>query len=328
MIECSSLSKNFRRYGKAPGLLGSLKSFFHRSYDLVPAVSDFSVSIGEGEIVGLLGPNGAGKTTLMKMLTGIIAPSQGQVQVLGYAPFERAKNFRRSIALVMGQKSQLWWDIPAMDSFLLLQSYYQIPHHEFRETLDSLSTMLGVSSLLTTHVRKLSLGERMKMELMACLLHKPRMLFLDEPTIGLDVVAQRAVRDFLKDYQKRQGTTILLTSHYMADVEALCSRIVLILEGRKRFDGSKNEFEKILGNEKFVSVSFSAPVSENENFFSDLSPAWNSSRTHVELRMPEAAFQERTRLLFERYPVIDFATEKLPIERVMAELLTNSRLLR
>ena len=327
VIECNSLSKNFRRYDKAPGVWGAVRSFWDRQITLVPAVQDFSLRIQPGEIVGLLGPNGAGKTTLMKMLSGIIAPSAGEARVLGHVPFERSKDFRKRIALVMGQKSQLWWDITALDSLLCIRAYYEIPQGDFRARLKQLSETLEVSHLLYTHVRKLSLGERMKMELMACLMHQPEVLFLDEPTIGLDIVAQRSIREFLNKYQQQHGTTVILTSHYMADVEALCSRIILILEGRKRFDGSKNSFEHVLGREKMLSISFAAPVNRAHALWRDLRPVWNDDGTAVEIRLDEANLRERTAAILHEFPVADFSTLTMPIERVMAELMTNPHLI-
>lgn len=327
MIRCEHLAKNFRRYRKAPGILGSLKSFISRSMEDVPAVKEFSAVIEANEIVGLLGPNGAGKTTIMKMLSGIIAPSSGSASVLGFTPFDRSKQFRRQIALVMGQKSQLWWDIPAYDSFLLLQSYYEISDADFSRNVNELGELLGVSGLFRTHVRKLSLGERMKMELMACLLHSPRVLFLDEPTIGLDVVAQRNMRDFLRNYQRLHRTTILLTSHYMADVDALCDRIILLLDGQKRFDGTKEAFGRILGRKKFVCISFQSAVDPQHAVFQGLPAVWSSGNTEVELRIDEEQVRERTAAILSGLPVRDFATQTLPIERVMTELLSNPSLL-
>src|SRR5690606_35893830 len=202
------------------------------------------------------GPNGAGKTTLMKMFTGIVVPSHGELQVLGYRPFDREKDFRKRIALVMGQKSQLWWDIPAMDSLLLIKAYYEIPNDAFNERVEEMASLLGVKELLHVHVRKLSLGERMKLELMASLMHRPDILFLDEPTIGLDLVAQDAIRSFIKSYHERYKPTVILTSHYMQDVQALCSRLVLIMDGKKTFDGAIKDFEKILGSDKTVTFTF------------------------------------------------------------------------
>jgi ABC-2 type transport system ATP-binding protein len=326
-VSCHALCKNYRSSKKAPGFLGTLKSFISPTHLTVAAVKDFSFTVQPGEIVGLLGPNGAGKTTLMKMLTGIVAPSAGHVRVLGYEPFTRPKEFRRRIALVMGQKTQLWWDIPAFDSFQLLQQYYEIPDREFRERVEMLGTLLGVTHLFHIHLRRLSLGERMKMELMACLLHKPELLFLDEPTIGLDVVAQKQIRDFFKEYQRVSNTTILLTSHYMADIEALCPRIVLVLGGQKRFDGPIRDFERILGREKFVSLIFSQPVDQSAAIWQSLRPQWDPSGLAVELQIAEEQLRETSIQILSQFPVVDYSTEKLPIERVMKALLTNPNLL-
>ena len=332
MLACEGLGKDFLIYHKAPGLMGSIRSFFVREHERKHAVKGFDLTLQKGEVVGLLGPNGAGKTTLMKMFTGIIVPSHGSLRIAGYTPHERKMMFRRKIALVMGQKSQLWWDIPAMDSFLLLQKYYEIEENIFQQRLHTLAELLDVKRLLQVQVRKLSLGERMKMELMASLMHQPDMLFLDEPTIGLDVVAQQSIRKFILNWQKEYQTTVILTSHYMADVAALCQRIVLILAGQKRFDDSIQDFERILGQQKFVSVDFETPVSvtqenENQRFWETLKPEWNAQRTQVELRVPEKELRERAIYLLQHYPVSAFSTEKLPIERVMNELLTNPELM-
>lgn len=327
MIECAGLRKDFRQYRKEAGLMGSWKSLFKRTYDRKTAVDDFDLSIARGEIVGLLGPNGAGKTTLMKMFSGIIVPSAGELRVLGHVPFAREQGFRKKIALVMGQKSQLWWDIPAMDSFQLLQKYYEIPYRDFQKRLSELASLMNVTSLLNVHVRKLSLGERMKMELMACLLHQPEILFLDEPTIGLDLVAQRNIRDFIAAYQAEHKTTVILTSHYMADVDALCARIVLVLGGQKRFDGPIEDFSHILGREKVVSVSFQEAVPPDEAF-SAFDPDWNEGRTRVSLRIPEERLRQSAIDILSRYPVSEFSMEKMPIERVMNTLLVNPQLLR
>ena len=328
MIICQGLGKDFKHYQKTAGFVGSLKSFFHRTYERRAAVHNFDLEIEHGEMVGLLGPNGAGKTTLMKMFSGIIVPSHGKLQVLGHVPFEREQAFRKKIALVMGQKSQLWWDIPAMDSFLLLQKYYEIDTRDFKKRLGELSALLGVERQLQVHVRKLSLGERMKMELMACLLHRPDILFLDEPTIGLDIVAQRNIRDFIAQYQAQYKTTVILTSHYMADVEALCQRIVLVLGGTKRFDGPIREFSNILGREKFVSVTFSESIAHPTSFWTAFDPQWNESRTRVDLRVPEADLRSSAVEILQTFPVAEFSMEKLPIERVMNALLANPQLLK
>jgi ABC-2 type transport system ATP-binding protein len=327
IISCQALGKDYRTSRKEPGLMGTLRSFVSPHYSSVAAVNDFNLEVQAGEIVGLLGPNGAGKTTLMKMLTGIVEPTRGAARVLGYEPFKRPKDFRKRISLVMGQKTQLWMDIPAYDSFQLLQRYYEVPDKEFSVRVHTLGEMLGVRHLFHTHVRRLSLGERMKMELMACLLHKPDLCFLDEPTIGLDVVAQKQIRDFFKHYQRDNHTTIILTSHYMADIEALCPRIVLVLGGRKRFDGAIGEFEGILGKEKFVSLVFSEKVDQRHPIWADLNPQWDDSGMSVELQIREDALRERSIQLLSVFPVIDYSTEKLPIERVLKALVTNPHLL-
>ena len=243
MIEAENLTRIFRTYKKRPGFLGGIAGLFHRQYEETAAAKDITFSIREGEFVGFLGPNGAGKTTTLKMLSGLIHPTSGRVSVAGFIPRERRNEYRRIFALVLGQKNQLWWDLPALESFNLLRHIYGTPRAVFRERLDELATLLDVTGKLGVMVRELSLGERMKMELIAALLHGPRVLFLDEPTIGLDVVSQRSVRQFLRDYNRRHRTTILLTSHYMADIKELCERVIVIHKGRKIHDGGLDRLD-------------------------------------------------------------------------------------
>ncbi|WP_127714002.1 ATP-binding cassette domain-containing protein [Halobacteriovorax sp. HLS] len=327
MIKTNKLKKSFKSYKKSPGFLGSIKSLYSRDYVIKDAVSNFDLDIPKGQIVGLLGPNGAGKTTLMKMFTGIIVPSSGELNVLGHDPSQRDKEFRKKIALVMGQKSQLWWDIPAMDSFHLLQKYYEIPKLEFDKKIEHMSKLLGVTELLHIHVRKLSLGERMKMELMASLLHSPEVIFLDEPTIGLDLVAQENIRAFIKDYHRKNNCTIILTSHYMTDVNDLCSRIVLILGGKKAYDGKIEDFEKILGTEKRVSFQFNDSISnEQKEFLAKYKSSWISDHS-VELLIAEEELREVSAKIISQYPVSEFNTDILPIEKVMKSLMNNPEIL-
>jgi len=238
IVIAKDLSKTFRVSQKQPGLIGTLRHFMHRQYRLVEAVKDISFSIEPGEIVGFLGPNGAGKTTAMKMLTGLIHPTGGEVAVAGFTPFARQSDFLRRITLVMGQKQQLIWDLPAMDSLRINAAVYDVPEREAKRRIDELADMLGLGEELYRPVRKLSLGERMKCELVAALLHRPKVLFLDEPTLGLDVNAQTAVRQFLQQYNAEHNAAILLTSHYMADITALCPRVILIHKGALMYDGS------------------------------------------------------------------------------------------
>ena len=238
VIEVDNLSKHFRVAMKQPGLWGTLKHTFKRQHRIVEAVKGVSFTIEPGEIVGFLGPNGAGKTTTLKMLTGLIHPTGGQASVAGHRPFRRDKAFLKRITLVMGNKQQLLWDLPAMDALRVNAAVYEIPDDQFKQRVDELVDMLELSDLLYEPVRKLSLGERMKTELLASLLHQPDVLFLDEPTLGLDVNAQTAVRRFLQDYNERLGATIVLTSHYMADITALCPRVMMIHHGEMIHDGS------------------------------------------------------------------------------------------
>jgi len=254
VIEVNGLTKAFRTYKKRPGFAGAIKGLFHRQYEQLIAVNDVSFRIEPGELVGFLGPNGAGKTTTLKMLAGLLFPTSGAARVLGYTPWERHDGYRRQFALVLGQKNQLWWDLPARESLELNSKIYGIPTDRFERTVAEMSEMLNVRDKLNVSVRELSLGERMKMELIASLLHQPKVLFLDEPTIGLDVVSQKTVREFIRRHNAGQKTTILLTSHYMADIEALCERVIIIDRGKIFFDGRLNEIVDRFADFKLVTI--------------------------------------------------------------------------
>lgn len=336
IIESKGLSKSYRVSRKQPGLVGTLKSFFRPQHALAHALTDFDITVNAGESVGILGPNGAGKTTFMKILSGIIYPTQGELTVMGHRPVERTVAFRKSIALVMGQKSQLWWDIPAMDSLQLLRAYYEIPAHVFSKRVHSMAETLGVAHVLNIHLRKLSLGERMKMELLASLLHEPRLLILDEPTIGLDVVSQLRIREFISTHQKTNGTTVLLTSHYMADVESLCRRIVLVMNGKKAFDNSAEAFASVLGTDKTIRLTFSEELKDEpdalwRNLRSESGGVFpaelESSGRVVSYRIPETEFGRFVTSLHLLPKLVDIQTQQTPIEKVMLELTQNPEIL-
>ncbi len=264
VIQVNNLSKHFSVAEKTEGFGASVKSLFSRKYKVVKAVDKISFEISEGEMVGFLGPNGAGKTTTLKMLTGILYPTTGQVNVLGYNPTDRIEAFQKQISMVMGQKNQLWWDLPPTDGFLMNREIYQIPHAEYKQTLSELVEILDISEILNTPVRKMSLGQRMKCELIASLLHKPKLLFLDEPTIGLDIGTAKRVREFLLKINKQLNTTIILTSHNMEDVSAVCERIIMIDHGHKVYDGSISKLINTYATEKYLQIDFEKEVPKEQ----------------------------------------------------------------
>jgi ABC-2 type transport system ATP-binding protein len=263
IIKTRNLNKEYKRFEKEPGLKGSVKSLFNRKFISKPAIAGFDLSIEDGEFVGLIGPNGAGKTTLVKMLTGIIAPTSGEISVLGFYPNKLENAFKKQYAVVMGQKSQLIFDLTASDTFLLFKEMYEIPNDVYRRNLEMFTDLFDARDYLNVQVRTLSLGERMKMELVTALLHNPKILFLDEPTIGLDAPAQRSIRAFLKEVNRRNGTTILLTSHCMEDVRSLCPRSVVVGGGHKVYDGDTEKLFSSYQTRKKVTLQF-----ENETDFS------------------------------------------------------------
>ena len=325
MIQVDGLSKVFHVHQKAPGLIGSLKSLFVRERVEKRAVSGVSFRIGEGEIVGLVGANGAGKTTIVKMLAGIIQPSGGKASVLGYDPWKRDNRFRRSIALIMGQKAQLWWDLPAADCFLLLKEIYRIPDRRYQETLDHLAGVLDVRDELRIQIRRLSLGERMKMELIAALLHTPRVVFLDEPTIGLDLSAQRNIRDFLLEYRARHQPAMLLTSHYMEDIQRLCERILILRDGEIVYDGLLADVKRIYAGHKVLTAHLQrlgqpvAPTPELSAIGEVLTAEGGLLRLRVR-REDVAAAASR---ILGSYAVADLAIEEMDIGTIIERIITR-----
>ena len=263
VISVNNLSKYYRVHKKQPGVSGAFKNLFKREYSQAKAVESISFEIDAGELVGFIGPNGAGKTTTLKCLTGLVYPTGGEISILGHTPFNRDHAFLKQISLVMGQKNQLWWDLPAADSFLLNKAIYGVSDSRYAKTVGDLVDLLDVKDIIHVPVRKLSLGQRMKCELIAALVHTPKVLFLDEPTIGLDVVMQQKLRDFIKEYNEKYNATIILTSHYMQDVEQLCKRVIVIDRGTILYDGSLSDIVKEYAKEKVLTVTFGKSVSKS-----------------------------------------------------------------
>ncbi|HEU4339148.1 MAG TPA: ATP-binding cassette domain-containing protein [Planctomycetota bacterium] len=313
MIEVEALSKTFTTHRKDPGLWGSIRSLFRREKVVKHAVREATFKVGEGEIVGLVGANGAGKTTLIKMLAGIIHPTRGDARVLGYRPWERDNRFRRQIALIMGQKAQLWWDLPAADSFLLLKEIYQVPEDRYRASLDYLVRVLDVRDQLTIPVRRLSLGERMKMELIAALVHGPRVVYLDEPTIGLDLTAQRAIRDFILAYREEHRPAMILTSHYMEDIERLCKRLIILREGEIVYDGSLTGVVEKYADHKVVTAHLRKDGAVSRDGLEALGQVDACDDVTIRLRVPRGKVAEAAAELLKRYPVADLAIEEVEI---------------
>jgi len=301
-----------------------VKGLFSRTYDETAAAKDITFSIAEGEFVGFLGPNGAGKTTTLKMLSGLIFPTSGTARVAGFDPTKRENAYRRIFALVLGQKNQLWWDLPAIESFALLRAIYGLPAADYKKNLDELVTLLGVSEKLNVMVRELSLGERMKMELIAALIHRPKVLFLDEPTIGLDVVSQRAVRLFLRDYNKRHRVTIVLTSHYMADIKELCERVIVIHKGRKIYDGALDRLESGSGSRKKIVRFVPKDTAFDELWRSRFGETKRGDDGSFTLRVSSDDVVAVAQEVLATGPVADITIEDVPLEDVIAELFQSS----
>lgn len=318
VVEIKGLCKSYRVYQKQEGLLASLRGLFHREYRAIEAVRSIDLTVGRGEFVAFLGPNGAGKTTTLKLLSGVISPTSGMATVLGHVPWRRENAYRRRFALVMGQKNQLWWDLPAAESFRLHQQIYAIPPVQFERTRDELTGLLAVRHLLGQPVRELSLGERMKMELVAALLHSPEVLFLDEPTIGLDVVAQHNIQGFLRHYQQERQTTILLTSHYMKDVAALCRRVVIIASGRIIYDGSLSGIIDRFGGHKIISVQLAnGSPSDDLSRFGEVLAA---EAPRVRLRVERGVVPGVVSGILAAHSVEDISVEDPPLEEVIAQM--------
>ncbi|ACB51580.1 ATP-binding protein of ABC transporter [Crocosphaera subtropica ATCC 51142] len=321
VIDVKNLSKIYKVSLKKPGLQGTLNHFFRRTYRDVIAVKDVSFTINSGEIVGFLGANGAGKTTTLKMLTGLIHPSTGEVKIVGYTPFKRHPKFLKQMSLIMGQKQQLLWDLPALDSLKINAAVYEIPDNIFHKRLQELAEMLSIKEQLTQPVRKLSLGQRMKAELLAALLHHPQVLFLDEPTLGLDVNSQAAIRSFLKEYNKRYEATILLTSHYMADITALCERVLLIHEGQLIYDGNLEKLVEKFTPYKEVNVELSSPLSSEK--LAHYGQVETVKGQEVRFLVKQENLTETIAKILAQLEVNDLNVTEPPIEEVVSQIFSQ-----
>ena len=320
-IEVRNLSKVYRVYRKREGLLASVAGLFHREYEPICAVDGVSFQIEPGEMVAFLGPNGAGKTTTLKLLSGLIHPTGGEALALGHIPWKRENAYRRRFSLVMGQKNQLWWDLPAQESFRLHKEIYRLDADAFNRRIDELTTLLDVRHLVGQPVRELSLGERMRMELIAALLHSPELLLLDEPTIGLDVVSQRRVQEFLKSYQQQKRITVILTSHYMKDVQALCKRAIIINQGQLKHDGPLADIVDRFSHHKIVDLQFAG--SEIPTDLERYGSVIEVEPPRVRLEVSKNQIPEILAALLSKYTIDDVGVQERPLEEVIAEMFAN-----
>ena len=321
-IETKGLTKDYRSPLKEPGLWGGVKSLFDRKYKDTRAVDGVSFTIEEGELVGFLGANGAGKTTTLKMLSGLLTPTAGSATALGHVPWKREPDFQRSISLVMGQRSQLWWEIPAFETFKLNQAIYGLSEVDFRRNIDELVELLQLGEHLSVPVKKLSLGQRMRCELAAALLHRPRLLLLDEPTIGLDVVMQKNVREFIKAYNKRSGATIMLTSHNMTDVVELCKRVIVIEKGRLLYDGALDRLVERYADHKIIRARFTTAVDPAD--LKSLGTVVKYENSTVTLEVPRANMAASAAALLRSYPIADLNVEDVAIDDIVRRLFTHA----
>jgi len=323
VIEVSHLTRAFRTYKKQPGFQGAVKGLFHRQYEQTVAVGDVSFTIEPGELVGFLGPNGAGKTTTLKMLAGLLYPTSGSARVLGHVPWHRDDVYRRQFALVLGQKNQLWWDLPARESLELNAKIYGIPADRFERTVAQMTELLDVKDKLNVSVRELSLGERMKMELIASLLHQPKVLYLDEPTIGLDVISQKTVREFLRRYNAEQKTTILLTSHYMADIQELCERVIIIDHGKIFFDGKLSEIVDRFADFKLVTIQLEKTGAYSQENLDRYGEVLEKTPGAIKFKVKRDRVIPTCKALLDDLPVSDIDIQEVPIEDVIRQIFAR-----
>lgn len=322
-ITVDHVSKTYRRVRTEEGLYNSIKSLFFRKFETVVALRDVSFTVEQGEIVGLIGPNGAGKSTLVKMLCGLMEPSEGSIQVLGYRPMEKKNPFKKQIGVVLGQKNQLWWDLPPGETFRLHQEIYGIPKREYESELLLLTQLLQVEHVMTTPVRNLSLGERMKCELIASLLHRPKVLFLDEPTIGLDLISQKNIRSFLKQYCVEKGITLILTSHYMDDIRFLCDRVLILRHGALYYDGELENIPRLKKGDRYLRFTFETQIPEGVSHYGRIQ---KEDKLTVVIRVPSGEAGEVLKEITSRFTVVDYSEERAPVTDLLEEIFSEKRL--
>ncbi len=322
-IEVRDLTKTFRTYRKQPGFKGALRGLFHRTYEQTVAARDVTFKVEPGELVGFLGPNGAGKTTTLKMLSGLLYPTSGTARVLGYVPWERHDGYRRQFALLLGQKNQLWWDLPASESFELNAEIYGVPRADLEKRVAEMSELLMVRDKLNVSVRELSLGERAKMELIAALLHQPKVLFLDEPTIGLDVVSQKIVREFIRRHNAEHKTTIVLTSHYMADIQELCERVIIIDHGTIFFDGLLSDVVDRFADFKLIRIHCEGAARFSTERLAPYGEIVEQLPGTIQLKVKRDRVIPVCKALLDELPVSDIDIEEVPIEDIVRRVFAR-----
>lgn len=323
VINIKDLCRYFQQYKKAEGLKGAIRNVFHRDYYTIKSVDNVSFNINKGELVGFIGPNGAGKTTTLKMLSGVLHPTSGEVSVLGYFPADRKKEYLKQIGFVMGQKSQLLWELPPIDTFKLNKEIYGISNTDFKRNLDELVSIVEIEKILNVPVRRLSLGQRMKCELVASLIHNPSILFLDEPTIGLDIVAQKNIRNFIKEVNRKNENTVMLTSHYMDDVQEICDRLIIINEGRIVYDGSISDLTKKYAKFKYVKCIFSKDVSKEKLVKFGEIVDYDANGSVVLIKVDRDKNASTVNELFRNFEVIDVDITEMRLEDVVSEIYSN-----